>query len=90
MSYDYSENILVQESAGNLLHNELGWDVQFAYNTETLGKEGTFGRISYNEILLFRYFIFFSLFYTPAFLQISLRQQRSQYGFVRAVQISLP
>ena len=56
MSYDYSENILVQESAGNLLHNELGWDVQFAYNTETLGKEGTFGRISYNEILLFRYF----------------------------------
>ena len=56
MSYDYSENILVQERAGNLLHNELGWDVQFAYNTETLGKEGTFGRISYNEILLFRYF----------------------------------
>lgn len=56
MSYDYSENILVQESAGNLLHNELGWDVQFAYNTETLGKEGTFGRTSYNEILLFRYF----------------------------------
>ena len=45
MSYDYSENILVQESAGNLLHNELGWDVQFAYNTETLGKDGTFGRI---------------------------------------------
>lgn len=56
MSYDYSENILVQESAGNLLRDELGWDVQFAYNTETLGKDGTFGRISYNEILLFRYF----------------------------------
>lgn len=34
MSYDYSENILVQESAGNLLQNELGWDVKFAYNTE--------------------------------------------------------
>lgn len=56
MSYDYSENILVQESAGNLLHNELGWDVQFAYNTEILGKNGTFGRESYNEILLKRYF----------------------------------
>ena len=55
MSYDYSENILVQESAGNLLRDELGWDVQFAYNTETLGKDGTFGRTSYNEILLFRY-----------------------------------
>ena len=56
MSYDYSENILVQESAGNLLRNELGWDVQFAYNKEILGKGGTFGRASYKEILLKRYF----------------------------------
>lgn len=56
MSYDYSENILVQESAGNLLRDELGWDVQFAYNKEVLGKNGTFGRESYKEILLVRYF----------------------------------
>lgn len=55
MSYEYSENILVQESAGNLLHDELGWDVQFAYNTEVLGKDGTFGRESYKEILLLRH-----------------------------------
>ena len=56
MSYDYSENILVQESTGNLLQNELGWDVKFAYNTEVLGKNGTFGRESYRDILLTRYF----------------------------------
>ncbi len=56
MSYDYSENILVQESAGNLLRDELGWDVQFAYNTEVLGKNGTFGRERYKDILLLRYF----------------------------------
>lgn len=56
MSYDYSENILVQESVGNLLHDELGWDVKFAYNTEVLGENGTFGRKSYKEILLLRYF----------------------------------
>ena len=56
MSYDYSENILVQESAGNLLRDELGWDVRFAYNTEILGKNGTFGRESYKEIVLLRYF----------------------------------
>lgn len=56
MSYDYSENVLVQESAGNLLRDELGWDVRFAYNTEVLGKNGTFGRESYHEILLLRYF----------------------------------
>ncbi len=56
MSYDYSENILVQESAGNLLRDELGWDVRFAYNTENLGKNSTFGRESYKEIVLLRYF----------------------------------
>lgn len=56
MSYDYSENILVQESAGNLLRDELGWEVVFAYNTEVLGENGTFGRKSYKEILLTRYF----------------------------------
>lgn len=56
MSYDYSENILVQESAGNLLRDELGWDVQLAYNKEVLGKDGTFGRTSYKKILLKRYF----------------------------------
>ena len=56
MSYDYSENILVQDSAGNLLRDELGWDVEFAYNSEVLGREGTFGRESYREILLTRYF----------------------------------
>lgn len=55
MSYDYSENILVQESAGNLLHDKLGWDVKFAYNSEILGENGTFSRKSYKEILLTRY-----------------------------------
>ena len=52
MSYDYSENILVQESSGNLLRDELGWTVEFAYNKEFLCENGTFGRKSYKEILL--------------------------------------
>lgn len=56
MSYDYSENILVQESAGHLLKQEFGWQVEFAYNTEVLGENGTFGRKSYKDILLVRYF----------------------------------
>lgn len=30
------ENILVQESTGNLLQKELQWDVKFAYNQEAL------------------------------------------------------
>ena len=56
MSYDYSENILVQKSASHLLEQELGWEVALAYNTEKLGKDGTFGRTSFREILLTRYF----------------------------------
>lgn len=55
MSWDYSENILVQESAGNLLQNELQWDVKYAFNQEILGEDGTLGRKSYREILLKRY-----------------------------------
>lgn len=56
MSYEYSENILVQESAAQLLHDELGWDTAYAYNQEVLGENGTFGRVSYQDILLYRYF----------------------------------
>ena len=56
MSYDYSENILVQESAAALLHDELGWNVVLAYNQEVLGENGTLGRKSYHEIVLWRYF----------------------------------
>ena len=56
MSHDYSENILIQGSAGDLLRDELGWEVIYAYNTEQLGETGTLGRKSYKEILLTRYF----------------------------------
>src|SRR4051812_23227731 len=55
MSWEYSENILIQNSAGDLLKNVLGWDVVFAYNKETLGETGTLGRKSYKDIILTRY-----------------------------------
>ena len=35
MSYDYSENILVQGAAGDLLHDELGWDWVYAHNQKS-------------------------------------------------------
>ena len=56
MSHDYSENVLIQESAADLLRDELGWETVYAYNTEQLGETGTLGRKSYREILLTRYF----------------------------------
>lgn len=55
MSWEYSENILVQNSAGNLLQDTLGWNVVFAYNKEVLGQNGTLGRKTYKEIVLTRY-----------------------------------
>lgn len=55
MKYEYSENVLVQDSAAALMHDELGWDVVFAYNTEVLGENGTLGRKDYHEIVLWRY-----------------------------------
>ncbi|WML51709.1 type I restriction endonuclease subunit R [Neobacillus sp. PS3-12] len=55
MSWEYSENMLVQNSSGNLLHDTLGWDVVYAYNKEILGEGGTVGRKTYKEIVLVRY-----------------------------------
>ena len=55
MSWEYSENILVQNSAGNVLQNKLGWEVVFAYDKEQLGENGTLGRKSHKEIVLTRY-----------------------------------
>jgi len=56
MPYDFSENKLVQDAAGNLLEQQLGWEVVNAYNDEIIGeKNGTLGRKNYNEILLIRY-----------------------------------
>ena len=50
MSYDYSENILVQESAGHLLERELGWEVASApLAGQATGKScspGIFGKLS--------------------------------------------
>lgn len=57
MSYEYSENILVQESAGHLLEQELGWRVELAYNEEKVGDENsTYGRSSKKEVFLKKYF----------------------------------
>ena len=54
MSHDYSEEKLVQDSACDVLQNKLGWKVAYAYNSEQLGVDGTFGRPSYKEVLLTR------------------------------------
>ena len=92
MSYDYSENILVQESAGHLLEQELGWEVAFAYNTEKLGEDGTFGRKSYKEILLTRYFrealLRLNPWITPAQIDEAQRKLEHRLSTASLLQIS--
>jgi type I restriction enzyme R subunit len=54
MSAEYSEDKLVQKTTAEFLHDELGWDVAVAHNTETLGAAGTFGRLTEREVVLTR------------------------------------
>ena len=54
MSKDYSEDQLIQKSTAELLEKELGWTSVYAFDQETLGKNGTLGRTSYHEVLLTR------------------------------------
>lgn len=55
MSWEYSENKLVQDSAGRVLRDRLGWELVYAYKEESLGENGTLGRQRYQDVLLTRY-----------------------------------
>ena len=58
MSFEYSENELVQNSAIELLRDTLNWRTFYAYNDEVFGDDSSpksIGRSSYKEILLTRY-----------------------------------
>lgn len=47
--------MLVQQTASEYLHDELGWDAVYAYNEETFGIYGTLGRKNDSEVVLTRY-----------------------------------
>ena len=52
MSKEFSEDILIQKNAADLLEKELGWTSVYAFDSEVLGVNGTLGRTSYKEVLL--------------------------------------
>ncbi|TEB08508.1 Type-1 restriction enzyme R protein [Pelotomaculum schinkii] len=54
MSY-LNEDTLVQQTTADYLHDELGWESVYAYNTETYGPDGLLGRASDREVALTRY-----------------------------------
>jgi type I restriction enzyme R subunit len=54
-SLHFTEDSLVQQTTADYLHDDLGWEVVFAYNEESFGPEGTLGRRDDREVVLTRY-----------------------------------
>lgn len=50
----YNEDTLVQQTTADYLEQQLGWRNVYAYNTESLGAEGTLGRKSDEDVVLTR------------------------------------
>lgn len=57
MSYEYSEDNLVEETAIDLFYNELDWDVSIAFNKETFGEFSTYGRKNKKQVVLEKTFL---------------------------------
>jgi type I restriction enzyme R subunit len=56
MSYEYSEDNLVEAAAKQVLE-DLGWTVEYAWHKETFGKDGLLGREDKSEVILKRYLL---------------------------------
>ncbi len=56
MSYEYSEDNLIEQTAIDLFFHKLGWDTAIAYNKETFGEGSTLGRLNKKEVILKRIF----------------------------------
>jgi len=56
MSYEYSEDNLVEAAAQEALE-DLGWQVEYAWHKETFGEDGLLGREDKSEVILKRYLL---------------------------------
>ena len=56
MTWEYSEDYLIEQTAIDLFFNRLGWDTALAYNKETFGEGSTLGRLNRKEVVLKRIF----------------------------------
>ena len=54
MTYEYSEDNLIEQTAIDLFHNRLDWDTLLAFNSESFGESGTLGRMNKKEVVLKR------------------------------------
>jgi type I restriction enzyme, R subunit len=56
MSWEYSEDNLIEQTAIDLFFNQLGWDTLLAYNKEGFGEGSTLGRLHKKEVVLKKIF----------------------------------
>ena len=52
MTWEYSEDNLIEQTAIDLFFNQLGWDTLVAYNKEGFGEGSTLGRLNKKEVVL--------------------------------------
>ena len=57
MSFEYSEDNLIEQTAIDLFLNSLGWDTLLAYNKESFGEGSSLGRLDKKEVVLKRIFL---------------------------------
>jgi type I restriction enzyme R subunit len=57
MSWEYSEDNLIEQTAIDLFLKRLGWDTVLAYNKESYGEGSTLGRLNKKEVVLREIFI---------------------------------
>lgn len=57
MSWEYSEDNLIEQTAIDLFYKKLGWDTAMAYNKETFGEGSTLGRLNKKEVVLKKIFV---------------------------------
>ncbi len=56
MTWEYSEDNLIEQTAIDLFLNQLGWDTLLAYNKESFGEGSSLGRLNKKEVVLKRIF----------------------------------
>jgi type I restriction enzyme R subunit len=57
MTWEYSEDNLIEQTAIDLFYHKLGWDTLFAYNKESFGEGSTLGRLNKKEVIIKRTFL---------------------------------
>jgi len=85
----YTENFLVQQTTSNYLKNELGWESIYAYNEETLGPDGTLGRLSDREVVLTRYLLQKLTDFNPGLPNTAYHDAISEIAEISAAQTTL-